>query len=700
MNPGVQRRSALGSPTITGVLPVALAVLATAALIRVLEWPAWVASPAWRDGQPILPNVDAYAWMAGAEGTGRMAGWPLSQLLAALATASGQPLEWVGFWLPMALAGCSGLLVAWLCARRGYPAAGLTAGILAGSSLGYLARTRLGHADTDLFALTLAVALAWAWASLARQLAEREGLSTGGQTPSLRLLAALAICWLSIALYPSGYVLTLAVVVVGLGYGLARGGRQVLQPVLLVLTAALLSLHFGLVGLVLAVALAGLLTSGRLPLASLGSLGLLALAILAVVVLESVSIEQSLRRVGTYTGVELAVSPVRDWRLPSVDASIQETGRLGLAALAERIANHWLLFVAGFAGLMLVLRRWPELMTFLPLLGLGLGGLWWGPRFAMYASVPLALGLGLGLALAMEHLRIPPRLRLTLQLLLAIAVLLFIGWRALEPRPDPALAPGHVDALLDLRAVEVDRGRVWSWWDRGYAAQFYAGLPTLADGGSASRQRIFALGQVFGGSSALQAAQVMKLGALARVESDQSNWIEAAYQTHPLQMLSRMPAELAQQELDRLATGERLWPEALPDEFLVVDWHTLRQAQWISYFGRWRLDKGEQGFGQVQTLRPPVELDEQRGLMHTAEGTVQLLSLDILEDGSRYHNRWPHAQGAHAVINNTNGQGVLLDSSLYGLMAVQMLIGDPEAFEPHFELVSDHAPAARVYRLR
>jgi len=681
-------------------LVVAAGVALVSAALRLVELPAWLRSELWRAGTPVLPNPDAYAWLAGAEGIGRLSGWPMSKLLAWLTAVSGQPPEWVAFWLPVLLAGLPGALVGLLCAARKQPLAGLTAGVVGAASLGYLGRTRLGYADTDLFALALAVALAWAWAASMRLITQPVGSASARLASWFVLAGAVSACWAYMVLYPSGYALAVATILFGVGYAVWRRGIGIVSALLPILAALLLASHFGLIGLAAAWLLLVVAVFGkRLQQPMLGG-GLLIVVMLAVVWHDMAFFEQTLRRVGAYMGLNPAVAPVQDWQLPGVEASIAETGRQGFASLAERMASHWLLLLGGLAGLVAVLRRWPELVTFVPMLLLALAGFWLGPRFAMYAGPPLGLGLGLGLALLLARFRAPPRLAGVVQLVLALGLVLFIGWRAMEPVPDSIIESGHADALAELRAQPNDRGRVWSWWDRGYAAQFYAGLPTLADGGSASRQRIFALAQVFGASSALQAAQVMKLGALARVESGPSDWIEAAYATHPLQMLSRMPAELAEQELDRLATSQRMWPEALPDEYLVVDWRTLRQAQWISHFGRWRLDLGEQGFGQIQTLRPPVELDEQRGLMHTAEGTVPLLSLDVLEAGSRYHNRWSHAQGAHAMINNTNGQGVLMDSSLYELMAVQMLIGDPDAFEPYFELVSDHAPAARVYRVR
>lgn len=687
-------------PSVFHILGLTVSIGLVSAGLRAIEWPAWVESSFWRDGSPLLPNPDTYAWLAGAAGSGRLEGWAMSEWIAMLSRLSGQSPEWVAFWLPVFLAGVPGILLALLSAVRGHPAAAWLAGILGASSLGYLARTRLGFTDTDLFALALAVALAWSWAASMLQLTRPDALQEARHASLAHLGLAAFICWLYAALYPSAYPLGLAIVAFGAGFAVWRAGALILPVLLPAMAALLMAAHFGLTGLIAAcllLAFAIFSNRARSPLVAGGSL---TLVLVAVVWTDLWFIEQTLRRIGAYTGLELAMAPIQDWKLPGVEDSIAETTGLSLPALTARMASHWLLALFGLAGFFAVLRRWPDLVTFLPILLLGLASLWLGPRFAMYAGPPLALGLALGLALFLERVGAKPWQSGAGHGLMAAAIFAFIGWRALEPAPDPILEPGHADALAQLREIESDRGRVWSWWDRGYAAQFYTGLPTLADGASASRQRIFSLGQVFGSHSPLQAAQLMKLGALARAEATDQDWMEVAYKTHPLQMLNRMPAKLAQDELDQLAVNARLWPEGLPDEFLAVDWRTLRQAQWISYFGRWRLDEGDRGYGQIQTLQPPVELDSQRGLLHTADGPVALLSIDILEHDSRYHNTWPHAQGAHAVINNANGQGVLMDSALYGQVAVQMLIGEPADFEPHFELIIDRSPDARIYRVR
>lgn len=680
---------------------VAASVAVVGAALRLIEWPKWSGANAWLDSEPIPATADAYAWMAGALGTGRLADWPLSSLIAGLASAAGQSPAWVAFWLPVALAPLSGSLVAVICARRGWYLAALGGGVLAGSSLGYLGRTRLGYTDTDLFALTLAVALAGACAVAARSLvaAVREDALTAGA--GCRLALAPFVLWAGMALYPSGYPVALAILATTAVYVLTATRGRHAGLLIAWFAAALLAAHFGLAGLAAGLAVCLGLVRHPSLLRPLVAVALLGATLLGIAVFQQDALGEHLRRVSAYLGGFTASAP-SGWQLPWVADSIQETTALGLAGYIQRVASHWIFLLAGLAGYGLVVRRKPEYLAFLPLLVLGLAGYALGPRFAMYAAPVLGLGLGLGLPLAAETLGLRRWAGLGLQGFLLIAVVGVLAWRALEPEPDPVLEPGHARALRDLAEYPANQGRVWAWWDRGYAAQYYAGLPTFADGGNASRARIFALGQAFGAADPLEAAQVMKLGAMARAAraSDTEDWRAAAYRSHPMELLADMPANLAQQEINALAERKRSWPDALPDAFLVVNWSTLRQAQWVNHFSRWTLTAGAGGHGQISSLKPPVRLDEDEGVLHTPDGPVPLASIDILDQASHYRNRWPRADGAHAVINNSNGEGVLMDGTLYRMMAVQMLIGETERFERHFELVTDRFPAARVYRVR
>jgi len=74
-------------------------------------------------------------------------------------------------------------------------------------------------------------------------------------------------------------------------------------------------------------------------------------------------------------------------------------------------------------------------------------------------------------------------------------------------------------------------------------------------------------------------------------------------------------------------------------------------------------------------------------------------SLDILEaDNAREYTTWPNGSGLHLLINRLANQAYLMEKKMYDSLMVQMLIADPDSFNPHFALVDDLYPWVRVYK--
>lgn len=60
----------------------------------------------------------------------------------------------------------------------------------------------------------------------------------------------------------------------------------------------------------------------------------------------------------------------------------------------------------------------------------------------MYAGPVLGLGIGLGLAIVCERSGLAQTPRSALQLAAGAAIVSMLVWHALEPQPEPTLAPG------------------------------------------------------------------------------------------------------------------------------------------------------------------------------------------------------------------------------------------------------------------
>ncbi len=678
-------------------------IVVVGALFRLIEWPAWAAEELWIAGEPLLPSADVYAWLAGAAGDGRMAGWPMARLIEWFSILSGQSYSLVAFWLPCLLAGIPGAMVAWLCWQRGFALSGLAGGVFATGALGYLARTRLGYGDTDLFALAATTAFSVVWAlameALVRCRAQERGL---GMHESGWLAGGFATAWAGLVVYPSGYPVLLAIALAGIAWVLMANRRRGVTEASVAGVGMLWALHFGWFGLMLAALLAWLMV-WRPQYRTVAGLVLLGgVTIVVIVVFQADYLSGVVQRVSAYLGRGVPPAAISDWQLPRVDDSIQETVRPSWGEWVQRVGTHWVFLLGGLSGFVMALMRWPALVTFLPLLGLGLGSYWLGNRFAMYAAPALGLGLGLGLALLLTRMQVRSWIRAAAHVGLTILVTGVIGWHALEPEPAPMLVKDHAQALAQLAEFEHDRGRVWTWWDAGYSAQYFSRLPTLADGGNASRQRIFMLGQVFGANEPERAAAFMRFAGSERYRTmaEEDDWRKASYGARPLDSLTDQPSKKVQTFLDGLAKSDHRTVGPSADEFLVVSWRTLMQSQWIDYYGRWRLTDGEQGHGRIARIQPPVELDEASGMLHTADAVVPLASIDIVAAGEHFQREWRNPAGAHAVINNDRGEGILMDSDLHGMLAVQMLLGEPVRFSDQFELITDRFPEARIYRLR
>ena len=683
------------------------ALLALCAALRGLEWAAWRSSGAFIDDVsighvPVLPTPDAYAWLAGAQAFGRFADWSLATLIGVIAWVVPVAPEWIAFWLPLGIAWLPGAVVAWVCWQRGYALAGLAAGVFAAASLGYLARTRLGYADTDLFALLVPTAFAalWAWA------AERAaGLGSDDSRWFADLLGPVIgiVVWAGFGqwLYPSGYPVMLAILVAGVAVGGIVARFAAFGVFLGLAGYSLLAFHLGLLGVILGIGGVVWLVGWARSTLTFGVL-ILALSVCAVVLVDQAFLAQTIARIGAYAGWGAAPAPIGDWVLPRIDTSIEETSAVGWMEYVQRTGTHWMFLLGGLVGYAATVVRWPSLLTFLPLLGLGLASFELGHRFAMYAAPALGLGLGLGMVIVLERLAVNRLVHILAPLCLVAGITALVGWQVRDLEARPAVDPDWARALLSLREADSNQGRVWTWWDEGYPAQFYGRLQTMADGGNTSRLRTFALGQVFGAREPGRAAAFLRRSAAERQQSMMSplDWRRASYALEPLATLTHLDAREVGRMLERSELLEPWDADALPDEFVVASWETLRKAQWADLYGRWKLTDGAQGYGKIATLRPPVRFDEASGILETGDGSVALRSIHILEADSAYRKRWTRPEGAHAIINNESGEGVLMDAGLFGTMAVQLLIADPAKLDRHFELVVDASPAARVFRVR
>jgi dolichyl-diphosphooligosaccharide--protein glycosyltransferase len=701
--------------------------------LRVMDAKEWLAPALMAGDEVIMSTHDAYGWLAGAKGVNAFAPYGMSWLARALAALFGAPLWKIAFWTPAFL----GSLTAIVCTLWGWLLAGrrgaLATACLGAVTPGFFFRSRLGYYDSDVFTLLMPLLIGFFLAHLLSfcctraWLASPEERAEGGRIPSW--LPWLALGYGLVARFahfahddiqPMGVMLFwLALVVAAIT---ARPGMRLKALQLLVIYALAGYAGFRLHGI--SVVQSALLPSNMAGIAAAAGLAYLvrrgpqrlrpalehpwvwlaALLVLAAFCdllsplgpfwVKAMSYFKPMTDAGTAAGTQAAASgPV----YPGITQSIRE---------AKNVAN-WATFFAGISmspwvggvsllgvGAIFIIR--PAMVFLLPLAAIGLSSLFMGVRFAMFGGPVFTLGLGVGahwLAKALLH-RTGAGTRSLVAVQAVIAAIGLIVYAGIYSAyaPTPVLAPQHALALKHLKTIAPKGTGVWTWWDFGYATQYYAERMTPTDGGKHTGRDIYPTALALTTPSFRQAAQVILLSA--------------GQGGDPARRWDKMAAKDVRLELESLAAGDV--PMQKPaTQYLVVSWDNMNLLHWIDFYGTWDVATGSGTHAKTQVVDQAFRVDTARGgmVMNGPMGMsapIPLSSLDRLTtEGARRLNFPANPGGPHLIVNDVNKKVMLLDDLAYDSMAVQLLIGDPARPEltRYFKLVHEGFPLVRIYEV-
>ncbi len=707
---------------------VALLSYGVTLAIRLMDAGNWAGPGLMVGGEKLLATHDSYGWLAGAKGVGSFTNYGMSLLAWLLSHVSGAPLWKVAFWTPAYLASLVAVGTAfwgWLLGGR---RAAIAAGCIGALAPGFYYRSRLGYFDTDPFTLLMPLVIGFMLAHLLSFCCTRGWCATPQERQEAEPLPA-ALPWLALAYglvarvahFAHDDIRIIGVALFWVALALAavtgRQGRRLDALKLLVVygfvayagirryaTVVFVVTPFEVGVLIAAIALVVLLW--RRP-QRLGFVldhpwvWLVALIFLAVFCDMLVPLGPYVDKVFSYlkpvadaaksgAGVGAVPGPV----YPGITQSIREAKNVvdWTTFLAGTSVAPWVGVASGL-GLVCVLALRPAFMLLLPLTVLGVGSLFMGVRFAMFGGPPMALGLGLGvhwLAKAILHRTGARENVLTLvQILLAGGCLLgYVGpYRDLAPTP--VLAPPHAEALMQLKTFAPKDASVWTWWDFGYATQYYAERMTPTDGGRHAGRDIYPTALALMTSSPRQAAQVINMSA--------------GLNQDPARRWDKLSAPEVQQSLALLAVSDQPMKRP-PTQYLVVCWEDVGLLYWMGFYGSWDLVNGKGTYARTQDINEAFNVDQGQGLMvfRSNSAPIGIKSVDLLAEKGVRRVLFPmNPVAPHLIINDVAKSVKLMDDLAYNSMAVQLLIGDPGRAEVsrYFKLVHEGFPLVRIYEV-
>ena len=670
--------------------------------VRLAEIPKWERPEFRVAGEYLAATHDSYAWLAGAGGLGDYVHYPFSRLTRALEQGFGARPGNVAFWAPAffaALAAPVTLLWGWLLGGR---TAGLAAGLLGAILPGFYIRTRLGYWDTDVFTLLGPLTTALCLAAVVREVRRPDPAPADALVPAVGALLAGLLCRVLDLPHQANVslgLLTLALAVplllaLARGPALARGLRLLAVFGLAAFPgwqqgASPWRAGLGLVLAILLVLLPRLRSAGAQRALRTPWPWLAALAVLVLAVQAQDSLLEFLRQGLGYLRPADNGAPADGPVWPGVTQSIREVLVMDIPDTLARLGGSAWAGGAGLACLPLLFVLRPEALLLLPTLGLGLCSLWLGNRFSMYGGPAVVLGLGVCLDLGLRRVWPLGRGRetaaLALQCGLALTLVLPLAATYRELPVSPVLDQVHAEALVELGRQAPPGALVWTWWDYGYATQYYARRRTALDGGRHAGREVYPLALALTTPSARQAAQVLRLAA-----SPEPPW-------------TRGTGAQARDFLDRLTREDVAGPQT-PPQYLVVAWEDLNLARWITFYGRWDLLAGQSRGGEIMRLRRDADIDPERGvvaLRHSGE-IVRLGSMEVFTGRDVLRRNYAHTEGTRLVLNAGRNEAFLLGEQVWRGMLLRLLLDDPGApdIAPHFRLAVDRFPDARIYEVR
>ncbi|WP_096019075.1 STT3 domain-containing protein [Campylobacter lanienae] len=459
-------------------IPIFIIIAYLFAILCRMEWVIWASGYSdfiWNN-QLMISTNDGYAYAEGARDM--IAGFhqpndlsyygtPLSTITFLLAEILPFSLETIILYLSIFLSSLIVIPIILIGKEFNQTKAFFIASLLASIANSYYNRTMAGYYDTDMLVIVLPLFTLW---GLIR-------LHFRGDLISFLIIALsmLAYNWW----YPSSYTLCVGITIFYAIYTFVFERKnianyQAILFMILAITSAWYSLRialiFGLFGLIYF----------RSSLLNFKVMSLLFVAVLSLFAIFG-GLNPIWFQAKFYLFRDLDDSISQSFRFYNVNQTIMESGRIDLELFTQRISGHWIVFIFGFIGYILLCKKFRIFLITIPMLGLGFLALKGGLRFTIYAVPIIAMGFGFLLFYLLDRLRVK-RLN-SIAALITILALIPSLIHIYYYKPSSVLFKNEVSVLDRLGKVADREDYTLAWWDYGYAIRYYSDTKTLIDGG-------------------------------------------------------------------------------------------------------------------------------------------------------------------------------------------------------------------------
>ena len=405
-----------------------------------------------------------------------------------------------------------------------------------------------------------------------------------------------------------------------------------------------------------------------------------------------------------YSYVYRYFHPAVEGGFPNVQMSIGELKHFNLKLLAETAAGNELILIVGFASfLFLLLKAWRQVILIVPVFLMGLLSFKGANRFSMYLSPFIGAGIGFlvdVLILIFKEKGFLGDLRekaaVVLFAVLLTPVFILSNDRSLKFVAFPKITPGLAATFSKLKELTPRNSWIWTWWDYGYAIQYYSNRGVFHDGGSQYSPKTYFVATTFS-----TASPKVAYNAILAVANLGASGIEKLLKE----------GKRAQEVRDAIFSGKFSKPLRNP-VYWVFTSDEFGKFGWINYFGTWdfNLKRGRRGL--LKPLKKCIVIennvlncdnlifDLNRGEILVSQRKIPLKLLVYREKDGLKEKSYHKSGLILEFINDKNPKMAFLeDEQTYRSMFNQMYILR-NYDRRYFELVLDWFPTSVVYKVK